>query len=80
MSLDGNLAYCEYCAHRFEAVRTFADRTPVRLVDGKDLIQLGFKPGPEFSEILRVVEDLTLERKLATKEQALEYVVAKFVK
>ena len=44
------------------------------------LIQLGFRPGPEFTGILRAVEDLTLERKLKTKDEALEYVVRNFVK
>jgi hypothetical protein len=49
-------------------------------VDGTDLIQLGLQPGPEFSNILRVIEDLTLERKIRSKEEALEYVVKNFVK
>jgi poly(A) polymerase len=46
---------------------------------GEDLVQLGLRPGPKFSEILRVVEDLALERKLSTKEEALEYVLKHFV-
>jgi poly(A) polymerase len=83
VSSDGNLAFYEFCVHRYEqAVSADADPDSklAKLIDGKDLIQLGFKPGPEFSEILRVVEDLALERKLATKEQALEYVVSRFVR
>jgi hypothetical protein len=52
---------------------------PPRLLDGEDLIQLGLKPGPEFAGILRMVEDLALEGTLRTKEQALEFVVRKFV-
>lgn len=80
ITLDGNLAFHEFCAHKLEELRRAPDRAPPRLIDGKDLIQLGFKPGPEFSEILRVVEDLALEKKLASKEAALEYVVSKFVK
>ena len=50
-----------------------------KLIDGKDLIQLGFSPGPEFSSILRVVEDLALENRLTSKEEALEYVIKNFV-
>lgn len=80
LSTDGNLAFHEYCLSRYEAMKKGAQRELPRLIDGKDLIQLGFRPGPEFSEILRVVEDLALEKKLLTKEQALEYVVQTFVK
>lgn len=80
ITLDGNLAYHEFCAFKLEELRRAPDREPPRLIDGTDLIQLGLKPGPEFSEILRVVEDLALEKKLSSKEQALEYVVSKFVK
>ncbi|MGZ3689463.1 MAG: CCA tRNA nucleotidyltransferase, partial [Bdellovibrionota bacterium] len=75
---DGNLAAYEFCASRLAALKS-EHGTP-KLIDGKDLIQLGFRPGPEFSEILRVVEDMTLERKLGSKEEALEYVVRHFVK
>lgn len=80
ISLDGNLAYYEFCAHRLAELRGSLELAPPRLIDGTDLIQLGFQPGPEFSEILRDVEDLALEKRLVSKEQALEYVVSKFVK
>jgi poly(A) polymerase len=77
---DGNLAYYEFCLSRHEqALRSDAELNP-KLIDGKDLIQLGFKPGPEFSAILRTVEDMALEKKLTSKEQALEYVISRFVK
>jgi hypothetical protein len=44
------------------------------LLRGDDLIALGFKPGPEFGEILEAVETRQLERTLRTKEEALEWV------
>jgi tRNA nucleotidyltransferase/poly(A) polymerase len=78
LATDGNLAYYEFCRHRYE--QTLTAEVPTKLIDGKDLIQLGFRPGPEFSEILRVVEDLALERKLVSKDQALEFVINKFVR
>jgi tRNA nucleotidyltransferase/poly(A) polymerase len=80
LSSDGNLAFYEYCAHRRKLAMSAETRGVPRLIDGKDLIQLGFKPGPEFSAILRTVEDLALERRLTTKEEALEYVVSRFVR
>ncbi|MCM2278800.1 MAG: CCA tRNA nucleotidyltransferase [Oligoflexia bacterium] len=80
LASDGNLAFHEFCASRLSELRKGASRELPRLIDGEDLIQLGLQPGPGFSEILRTIEDLALERKLATKEEALEYVVRHFVK
>lgn len=80
LATDGNLAFYEFCRHRLEQLRRAHPDGIPRLVDGKDLIQLGLQPGPEFSEILRQIEDLTLEGRLTTKEGALEYVVRHFVK
>ncbi len=77
---DGNLAYYEFCSVRFQALKSLPQAGSHKLIDGQDLIQLGFSPGPEFSEILHCVEDLALEKKLTSKEQALEYVVKNFVK
>ena len=80
VSSDGNLAYYEFCLSRLEANRKSPPVALQKILDGKDLIQLGFQPGPLFSEILRVVEDLALERKLMTKDEALEFVVRNYIK
>lgn len=76
---DGNLAFYEFCASRFQEARK-GPASLARLIDGEDLIQLGLDPSPKFSKILRAVEDLALENKLKTKDQALEYVLKHFVK
>src|SRR6202021_2410484 len=47
---------------------------PPRLLTGEDLLEMGYKPGPIFSEILRNVEDAQLEGQLKTKDDATEYV------
>lgn len=47
---------------------------PPPLVRGDDLIALGLKPGPKFSEILEAVETRQLEGKLRTREQAVDWV------
>jgi poly(A) polymerase len=78
---DGNLAFHEFCQGRWRDYRKGVESgSASRLLDGKDLIQLGLRPGPEFSEILRVIEDLALERRIRSKEEALEYVVRNFVR
>lgn len=44
---------------------------PPKLITGKDLLQAGYKPGPEFKAALEAVETAQLEGEIATSEQAL---------
>lgn len=47
---------------------------PEPLITGKDLIEIGFKPGPLFKTILTTVEDKQLEEDDFTREKALKFV------
>jgi len=49
-----------------------APATP--LINGRDLIDLGYKPGPVFAKILQSVEDLQLEGTIDSRDEALEYI------
>lgn len=51
-----------------------------RLITGRDLIAMGFKPGPLFKEILEEVEIKTIEGILKTKNEAVTYVFEKYGK
>ncbi|MEO8439205.1 MAG: CCA tRNA nucleotidyltransferase [Spartobacteria bacterium] len=51
---------------------------PPPLVRGDDLIALGMKPGPRFSDILEAVETRQLEGTLRNREEALEWVKEEF--
>ena len=51
---------------------------PPRLLTGDDLQEMGYSPGPLFSEILRSVEDAQLEGRLQSKEGAVEHVRTQF--
>jgi putative nucleotidyltransferase with HDIG domain len=51
---------------------------PPRLITGNDLQEMGYIPGPRYTEILRSVEDAQLEGRLDSKEGALEYVRSQF--
>jgi hypothetical protein len=46
---------------------------PPRLVTGADLLALGVPEGPKIGEILREIEELTLDGKLKTREEAMEF-------
>jgi tRNA nucleotidyltransferase/poly(A) polymerase len=68
----------------YGAVQTFLAETPEeqvrpqRVLTGTDLSEMGYIPGPAFSEILRAVEDAQLEGQIASKEEAEEFVRKKF--
>lgn len=46
---------------------------PTPLINGRDLIALGYTPGPQFKEILTAIEDLQLEGGLHSRDKALAY-------
>ena len=64
---------------RFLAETPAAEVRPQRVLTGTDLSEMGYIPGPVFSEILRAVEDAQLEGQIWTKEEAEEFVRKKFV-
>ena len=51
---------------------------PAPLISGRDLIELGYEPGPRFKEILSAVEDAQLEGKLHSREDAVGLVQQEF--
>jgi poly(A) polymerase len=51
---------------------------PEPLLSGRELIEMGLKPGPRFKEILAAVEDAQLEGKLHSREAAVEWVRTEF--
>ncbi|MGH9340217.1 MAG: CCA tRNA nucleotidyltransferase [Acidobacteriota bacterium] len=73
LSSHRDLRAYNFCREKLEQLSQEAIR-PDPLIDGYDLIDLGFKPGPVFSEILRAVEDLQLEGKVASRPEALDWV------
>ncbi len=76
-SYDGNLAGLEFVRAIYPDAKRRLEMKP--LLTGDDLVRLGLNPGPKFTEILRTIEDLALERSLSTSEEALNYVLANFV-
>jgi poly(A) polymerase len=47
---------------------------PEPLVTGADLIGMGYEPGPQFSQILALLEDAQLEGRIMSQEEALDLV------
>jgi poly(A) polymerase len=51
---------------------------PQRVLTGNDLSEMGYIPGPRFSEILRAVEDAQLEGQIHTNDEARHLVQSRF--
>lgn len=51
---------------------------PKPLLTGRDLIELGYQPGPAFKPILEELEDAQLEDRIFTREEALAMVRERF--
>jgi poly(A) polymerase len=68
-----NLEAWEFCRAKLEELRQHGSLPPP-LVRGRDLLPLGYRPGPQLGEILRKVRDLQLDGTLVTREAALAWV------
>ena len=73
LASHGNLETYTFCRQKLLALGPEELRPP-RLLDGRDLIQLGFQPGPQFSSILRALEEAQLEGRVRTRQAALSWV------
>ena len=68
----------------YEFVRRFVAETPPeqvrpeRLLTGDDLQDMGFRPGPLFSEMLGTLEEAQLEGEVKTREEAERYLLEKY--
>jgi len=68
-----DLSLYEFAKEKFHALPAEQIR-PVPLITGNDLIAAGYKPGPQFKELLTMVEDAQLEGSIRTKEEAMQLV------
>lgn len=73
LASHGNLEAYAFCRQKLLALGPEELRPP-RLLNGRDLIQLGFQPGPQFSSILRALEEAQLEGRVCTRQAALSWV------
>lgn len=68
----------------YNFVRRLIEETPVeqirppRLLTGNDLLEMGYKAGPRFSQVLNALEDAQLEGQVHTVEQARKFIKDQF--
>jgi poly(A) polymerase len=77
LSASGNMEHIEYLREKMDEWEPEVIK-PKPLVNGHDLIKLGFKPGPIFTTILDRVSDLQLEGEVTNRRQALKVVKDEF--
>lgn len=71
------LGFYYFCRHAMAGMAEHEIRPP-RLIGGDDLIRLGFRPGPQFKQILAEIDDLHLDGLLTTPGDALRYVLENY--
>jgi poly(A) polymerase len=70
LASHGSLELYDFARQRFEALPEEEVR-PHLFLSGKDLIEAGYQPGPQFSPMLAAAEDAQLEGAVHSREQAL---------
>ncbi|MHB1957425.1 MAG: CCA tRNA nucleotidyltransferase [Acidobacteriaceae bacterium] len=77
MASHRDLSLYRFALERYQTAAPEQIR-PAPLMTGDDLIALGFRPGPEFRNMLTLVEDAQLEGRIDTREQALAMIAERF--
>ncbi|WP_353744956.1 CCA tRNA nucleotidyltransferase [Acidobacterium sp.] len=70
LSSHGDLTLYEFAQQQYHALPPEAVRPPL-LVTGRDLIEAGYQPGPQFRQWLALAEDAQLEGRIHSREEGL---------
>jgi len=73
LASHGDLTLWEFCKNKLAEIGP-EEMRPERLLTGDDLIRIGYKPGPLFSNILTQLEDAQLEGRIKSRDEAIEWV------
>jgi poly(A) polymerase len=77
LASNKDLRFYEFCRAQQAALGNEPMKPPP-LVRGRDLLDLGYQPGPLFGVILKAVEDKQLEGELTSRDQALTWVAREY--
>ncbi|MGC2160462.1 MAG: CCA tRNA nucleotidyltransferase [Silvibacterium sp.] len=75
LASHGGLELYSFAKSKYEAM-PMEEVRPALLVTGRDLIEAGYKPGPEFKRLLALAEDAQLEGRIHTKAEALKLIAS----
>jgi len=77
LASHGDLSSYYFCKEKLASLKAEEIRPP-RLLTGHDLIDMGYKPGPRFREMLERIEDAQLEGEISSREEAIRLVRREF--
>lgn len=77
LASHGNLINWEFCKQKLSELKP-EEIKPKPLINGHNLIAMGYKAGPAFREILTAVEDALLEGQIKTHDEAIKFVQINF--
>ena len=77
LASHGNLRTHEFCVRKLAELRE-EDLRPPRLLDGHELMAMGYPPGPGLGEIILALEDEQLEGRISTREEARDFAKRNF--
>jgi poly(A) polymerase len=73
LAANGDLQYYQFCKQKLAELNK-EEIHPEPLLRGRDLIAMGFSPGPSFHKILGQVEEAQLGGELSSREEAVAWV------
>lgn len=79
LASHGDLSNWAFCKEALERIGPEEIR-PAPLINGDDLVALGYRPGPSFRRVLTAVEDAQLEGRIGSREEALALARVEFEK
>ncbi len=77
LASHGSTEAYDFVMKKFEELKD-EEIKPEPLLGGKELIEMGYSPGPLFKEILNLVEEAQLEGEITSRSEALELVSRKY--
>jgi poly(A) polymerase len=77
LSSNGDMQYYNFCRQKLSELKS-EEIHPAPLLRGKDLIAMGFPPGPIFQTILKQLEEGQLNGEVLSREQAREWVIKQY--
>jgi poly(A) polymerase len=77
LASNGDLQYVRFCEMKLTELGAEEMRPPP-LIRGRDLVAMGYRPGPSFSEILDAVEAAQLDGELRSVDEATAWVQQRY--
>ncbi|MDZ4164392.1 MAG: HD domain-containing protein [Smithellaceae bacterium] len=79
LASHGRLDSYHFCRDKL-ALLSREELHPPPLLNGRDLLEMGFSPGPKFKKMLDALEDAQLEKQLADRGEARRFIRERFGK